>query len=98
MLDVAEVHNKIENVIKPPVALADKTIPVIAVSDNVHCPNIPPNTTKYTGKLKIQLSSDPEQTVKVVVLQCDLDMHSYEKYSRSSIVKSVRLILISLRH
>ena len=50
MLDVAEVHNKIEKVKEPPVALEDKTIPVIAVSDNVHCPNIPPNATKYIGK------------------------------------------------
>ena len=60
MLDVAEVHNKIEKVKEPPVALEDKTIPVIAVSDNVHCPNIPPNATKYIGKYsKIALERAP---------------------------------------
>ena len=80
MLDVAEVHNKIENVKKPPVALEDKTIPVIAVSDNVHCPNIPPNATKYIGKLKVARSV-PYSCVNNVkwVLEYDLNVYLYGK-------------------
>ncbi len=50
MLDFVEVHNKLEDVKKPSVKLKDKTIPVIAISDNFHCPGIPPNTTRYKGK------------------------------------------------
>ncbi len=74
MLDVAEVHNKIEQVQKPDVDLGDKTIPVIAVSDNVHCPNIPPNATQYIGsflllsfEIQIKLDHTDSNTKETVV-------------------------------
>ena len=69
ILDVAEVNNKIENVKKPDVDLEDKTIPVIAVSDNVHCPNIPPNATKYIGEWDdLQLCSGSARQATAILL------------------------------